>query len=176
MKTINNPSNFRSKITDYLYDEIKHHNHPNIKVMARNIEKSIYNYSLDRANDYKIIKRWDNRFFVQIYLDKFKMLYYSLKNEIIQNKLLSGEIKSREFAYLSHQKMNPEYWDKLLEDRKIRMENKYFPKIEASTDQFTCRRCKSNKCTYYQMQTRSGDEATTIFVTCLTCSNSWRQS
>ena len=31
----------------------------------------------------------------------------------------------------------------------------------------SCARCKGNKTTYYTMQTRSADEAETIFITCL---------
>ena len=46
--------------------------------------------------------------------------------------------------------------------------------IEASTDTFTCRKCRSKKCTYYQMQTRSADEPMTVFVTCLDCSTRWK--
>lgn len=174
MKTIENPSKFRSKIVDYLYQEIKHHTNKNTKAMSRNIEKSIYNYSLDRANEYKIIKRWDNKFFVHIYLDKFKMLYFTLKQERIQAKIMDGVILCKNFAYMSHQELNPEYWDVMLEDRKIRLENKYFPKIMASTNDFTCRKCKKNQCTYYLAQLKSSDEPMTCFVTCLTCGNHWK--
>ncbi|ORX66255.1 transcription elongation factor [Linderina pennispora] len=45
---------------------------------------------------------------------------------------------------------------------------------EAETDQFRCGRCKSRKCTYYQMQTRSADEPMTTFVTCTNCNNRWK--
>ena len=39
---------------------------------------------------------------------------------------------------------------------------------------FKCRKCKSTKTTYYQMQTRSADEPMTTYVTCKTCSNRWK--
>ncbi len=174
MKIIENPSKFRSKISDYLYQEIKKYSDKNTKAMSRNIEKSIYNYSLDKANDYKIIKRWDNKFFVQIYLDKFKMLYFTLRQEMIKDKIILGEIKCKDLAYMTHQELYPENWEEMMETRKVRLENKYFPKIEASTDTFTCRKCKKNKCTYYQAQTRSADEPMTTFVTCLECGNNWK--
>ncbi len=44
----------------------------------------------------------------------------------------------------------------------------------AMTDEFKCKRCKSRKTTYYEMQTRSADEPMTIFITCLTCGNRWK--
>ncbi len=174
MKTIENPSKFRAKIVDYFYQEIKKHPDKNTKAMSRNIEKSIYNYSLDRANEYKIIKRWDNKFFVHIYLDKFKMLYFTLKNELIQSKIMEGKFLCKNLAYMTHQELNPEQWEEMMEVRKTRLENKYFPKIEASTNEFTCRKCKKNQCTYYQMQLKSSDEPMTCFVTCLDCGNHWR--
>eukprot|EP01061_Rhynchopus_euleeides_P036222 TRINITY_DN6108_c0_g1_i1.p1 TRINITY_DN6108_c0_g1~~TRINITY_DN6108_c0_g1_i1.p1 ORF type:complete len:574 (+),score=238.03 TRINITY_DN6108_c0_g1_i1:90-1811(+) len=44
----------------------------------------------------------------------------------------------------------------------------------AETDQFKCGRCKKNRTTYFQMQTRSADEPMTTFVTCLDCGNAWK--
>ena len=46
--------------------------------------------------------------------------------------------------------------------------------MEACTDAFTCRQCKSNKCSYYQMQTRSADEPMTTFVSCIMCGARWK--
>ena len=51
----------------------------------------------------------------------------------------------------------------------------YEEKQEAMTDQFKCGRCKSRECTYYELQTRSADEAMTTFITCLKCGNRWKQ-
>ena len=53
-------------------------------------------------------------------------------------------------------------------------ENKFETNIEASTDTFTCRKCKSKKCTYMQIQTRSADEPMTLYVTCIECGNRWK--
>jgi DNA-directed RNA polymerase subunit M/transcription elongation factor TFIIS len=142
--------------------------------LCRNIEKSIFNYSIDKGDEYKIIKRWDNPFFVQIYLDKFKMVYFLLKKEEIIQRIVSQDILPKDVAYKTHRELFPDKWDTLLENKKIRLENKYFPKIEASTDNFECRRCKKNRCTYYQAQTRSADEPMTTFVTCLDCGNRWK--
>ena len=44
----------------------------------------------------------------------------------------------------------------------------------SETSEFTCGRCKRNKTTYYQLQTRSADEPMTTFVTCLHCNNKWK--
>ena len=77
-------------------------------------------------------------------------------------------------VFMNHQELQPEKWNDLIEAKKIKDENKFSPKIEASTDDFTCSKCKSKKCTFYQLQTRSADEPMTTFVTCIECGNRWR--
>lgn len=46
---------------------------------------------------------------------------------------------------------------------------------DAATDAFECPRCGERKCTHYELQTRSADEATTVFVTCVACNNRWTE-
>ena len=52
--------------------------------------------------------------------------------------------------------------------------HRFDKKVQASTDMFKCRKCKSKNCTFYELQTRSADEPATIFVTCLDCGKNWR--
>jgi DNA-directed RNA polymerase subunit M/transcription elongation factor TFIIS len=168
MKIVEHPDHFRSIIVDSIIklgiNESK----------SRNIEKSIYNKCLEDATKKTIIKKWDNKFFVFLYVDKFKHVYSTLKNKEVFVKILNGKFKTSNIAFMTHQELYPEKWTILIEDKRLRLENKYFPKIEASTDNFTCRKCKSNECTYYQLQTRSADEPMTTFVTCIKCQNRWK--
>ena len=60
-------------------------------------------------------------------------------------------------------------------DAKIKRDkNKFEINVTAATDVFTCRKCKGNQCTYYQMQTRSADEPMTVYVSCCICGNRWK--
>ena len=75
---------------------------------------------------------------------------------------------------MTHQEMNNDKWKEII-DKKMKIDkNKYETRMEASTDTFTCRKCKSKECTYYQMQTRAADEPMTTFVTCINCNNRWK--
>ena len=168
MKTVSDPDQFRQTIIEAFNTILKN----NIK--ARNMEKGIYNKSIDEANEKTIIKKWDNYLFVQLYLDRLKYVYFILKNKDILDKINSGILKSNEIAYKTHQELYPDKWDMQIEEKRKRIENKYFPKIEASTDMYTCRKCKKNQCTYYQVQIRSADEPMTTFVTCINCGVRWR--
>ena len=75
---------------------------------------------------------------------------------------------------MTHQEILPKRWNELIELQQIKDQNKFAPKVEASTDNFTCWKCKSNKCSYYQLQTRSADEPTTRFYRCTKCKYTWR--
>ena len=44
------------------------------------------------------------------------------------------------------------------------------------TDLFKCGKCKSNDCSYFQLQTRSADEPMTTYVWCGSCGNRWKVS
>ena len=168
MYKVTNAEKFREHITDKLFQIIENRN------IVSNLEKGVYNYSLDVATEKKIAKKWENQYFVQIYLDRVKSIFINLTNQTILDKVLEKKIKAHELAFMSHQEMNEDRWKALIELQQIKEENKYTPKIEASTDDFTCFKCKSKECTHYQLQTRSADEPMTTFVTCIRCSNRWK--
>tara|TARA_B110001450_G_scaffold10863_2_gene10570 strand:+ start:1823 stop:2344 length:522 start_codon:yes stop_codon:yes gene_type:complete len=167
-RKIDDPDKFRKTILDYLNNKIQ-----NIKI-SENLEKGIFNYTLEECERKNLIKKWSNEFFGIIYIQKVKAIIFNLNNPDLFNKLINKEIKAHELAFLNHQSMRPDLWDELLEEKRIKDENKFTPKIEASTDDFTCFKCKSKKCTFYQLQTRSADEPMTTFVSCLDCGNRWK--
>jgi len=167
-RKIDDPEQFRKTILTYLNNKIQ-----NIKI-SENLEKGIFNYTLEECEKKNLIKKWSNEFFGIIYIQKVKAINFNLNNKDLFNKLINKEIKAHELAFLNHQDMRPDLWYNLLEEKRIKDENKFTPKIEASTDDFTCFKCKSKKCTFYQLQTRSADEPMTTFVTCLDCGNRWK--
>ena len=75
---------------------------------------------------------------------------------------------------MTHQEINKEKWEKLIQEKIKRDKNLTEDTLCASTDEFKCYKCKQRKCTYYQLQTRSADEPMTTFVTCLNCGNKWK--
>lgn len=169
-RTVKNPDTFRANIRQKLGEFFEK------KKDANNLEKGVHNWALKEATNKKVVKKWDNPFFVQIYLDHLRSIYINLKNQTLVNMVNKGEIKSQEIAFMTHQEMLPEKWEELIKAKSIRDKNKFEQNIEAATDTFTCRKCRSKKCTYYQMQTRSADEPMTIFVNCIDCGNRWKTS
>ena len=139
--------------------------------MSTNMEISIFNYSIESATAKKTPKNWGNPYFVLIYSNKLKTILANLPLNI--SKLISGELDPKRIAYYSAQELNPEKWREIVKDKEREDKNKYNQVVQASTDVFTCGKCREKKCTYYQAQIRSSDEAITTFVTCLTCDNHW---
>ena len=167
-RKIANPEQFRLNIRGKLNLILENEKH------SSNLEKGIFNYALKEAANRKVVKKWDNQYFVQIYIDRLRSIYLNLKNPEILEQIKSEAVQAHSVAFMTHQEMRPDKWKELIEDKIKKDKNKFETNVEASTDTFTCRKCKSNKCTYYQMQTRSADEAMTTFVTCIECGQRWK--
>jgi len=176
MHKVDNPEQFREKVVERLQKKLIECdvNVKNIGKLARNLEKGIYNFTIKDAGERNVIKKWENVHFTQIYIDKLRTIFINICYPEVIEHINNNTIKIHEIAFMTHQELRPSKWKNLLDDKKIRDENKYCPKIEASTDNFTCWKCKSKKCTYYQLQTRSADEPMTTFVTCLSCGCRWK--
>jgi len=142
--------------------------------ISTNIEKGVYNWAIQHASKNNIVKKWSNPFFVTLYIDRLRSVYINLKKPNVVALIVEKTISAKDLAFMTHQEICPDKWKKLIEDKKVRDKQKYEPNIEASTDNFTCNKCKSKKCTYYQLQTRSADEPMTTFVTCLECGKRWK--
>ena len=162
-RKIENPELFRKNIRAKLavyFEKEKY---------AINLEKGVHNWALKEATNKKVVKKWDNPFFVQIYVDRLRSVYINLKNDDLIKSVNNGEVKSQDVAFMTHQEFCPEKWEELIKAKYVRDKNKFEQTIEAMTDRFTCRKCRSKKCSYIQLQVRSSDEGITTYVSCLDC-------
>jgi DNA-directed RNA polymerase subunit M/transcription elongation factor TFIIS len=132
------------------------------------IEMSIYNYTNNKLKKNITDCNWDSKVFKRVYMNKCISLYNFLP------KVLNDEICLEDIAFLTPQEVFPEHWKLLLDRKTASDEFLYTNKKIATTDQFKCGKCKKNECTHYQMQTRSADEPSTIFINCVNCGNSWK--
>ena len=164
----------RCKIREIFVKIITNKNH--IKL----IEKGIFNFACQTSQKRKIVRKWENKIFCKIYINKARSLYSNLNsNSYIKNlnlikRMESSEIDPIKIAFMTPQELYPEHWKRMM-DEKYNKDKYLFEEVQAMTDQFKCGRCKSRKCTYYELQTRSADEGMTIFVTCLNCGRRWKQ-
>lgn len=141
-----------------------------------NLEIGIFNYAIKEADQRKVIKKWDNPPFVNIYMDRLRSIYTNLKNQSIIDRIIAGELAPQTLAFMSHPEMNHERWKTIIEAKMKRDSAKYNTEVKAMTDLFQCRKCKSKKCTYVQIQTRSADEPMTTLISCIDCGANWKKN
>jgi len=175
---ITNPEEFRDNVRNKLKDRLQNGlcklTEEAAANAALNLERGIYNFTLRESDTKNIVKKWDNGYFVQIYADRLRTVCINLGNDHVVKMLTTKQIKAHELAFMTHQEIQADKWNPLIEKKTKRDASKCDKKIGASTAMFTCSRCQSKNCTYYEMQTRSADEPATIFITCLNCDKHWR--
>tara|TARA_B110000977_G_C10896393_1_gene423470 strand:- start:221 stop:763 length:543 start_codon:yes stop_codon:yes gene_type:complete len=152
-----------------------------ITKICKEIEKSIYNYTMDISDKKGIIKSWDNKIFKNCYKQKCVSIYSNLdttnyiKNNYLLHKVMIGEINVSNIAFMEPHELFPERWDELLKQKHLEDQCIYETRTDMGTDLFHCGRCHAENCSYYQLQTRSADEPMTTFVTCLNCGKKWKE-
>ena len=165
--------NFKILLSDKLGNDLK-------KIEIDDLEIGIFNSSLDYANSQKIQLSWSNNAFINVYSNNARMIYSNLlPNTYINNNNLLSRLKNKEFlphqiAYMSREDLYPEKWITIIEKQKRKLKEAYENKLVSMTDLIKCGKCKKNKISYQELQTRSGDESMTIFFTCISCGHKWR--
>ena len=146
----------------------------------RRLEKGIVLQACDLAKKQFIPQSWKVAPFCQLYRSIGRTVLWNLHpSSPVQNSRLLERSKEGEFPLehiptMTAYEMFPEHWAELA-DRHLMREQKILEGNKSrATDTYKCRRCNKRECTYYELQTRSADEPTTIFVACVNCGNRWR--
>ena len=149
--------------------------------LVNDLEEAILLYTIEKCKEKRVQRKWSNVIFKKIYVNKVRSIYTNLdsnsyvKNTNFLEKIKNGSIQITQLPTMTFQEIFPEHWKKLIDEKYKKEKILYEEKQEAMTDQYKCGRCKSRKCTYYELQTRSADESMTIFITCINCGNRWKQ-
>lgn len=141
---------------------------------ASNIEQGIIEYTLIRVSN---MCPDIPEFAINIYDNKVSDIYNNLdvKNVRINNKTLYSAVINHDIdpyylAFMRPEQLHPSAWAKELERRNVIEETNNTHHVSTL---YKCYKCGDKKCTTMQLQTRSADEPMTIFVTCLTCHNTF---
>jgi transcription elongation factor S-II len=115
------------------------------------------------------------------YINISRSIYCNLKKDsYVKNANLIQRLQNKDFLphmlpYMLCEDIFPERWKNIIEKNKLRLKAAYEIKQVAMTNLVQCSRCKGKKISYYELQTRSGDESMTIFMNCLICGKKWKQ-
>jgi DNA-directed RNA polymerase subunit M/transcription elongation factor TFIIS len=144
------------------------------------IELDIYNFIHQFVKNNEIIEKK----YKLLYISKARQIYHNLdinsylNNVKLQNLINKKKIKLEKICKYNYIELRPLKWKKYNKDIEIlNSEISDFNKELNTTDQFKCPKCKESKCVYYQLQTRSADEAITSFITCIHdgCGFTWKE-
>lgn len=147
---------------------------------AKDLEIGVFNKTIDYCSENKIPCNWNATGFEQVYLAQLRRIYSNLNSDsYVQNKRLlsrlhDNEMLPHDIPYMKKEELYPERWQQIIDKALVKLKNAYEPQMVAMTDQYTCGKCKKKKITYYELQTRSADEPTTHFFTCLNCGHRWK--
>ena len=173
----NNKHKVRDDFIDILIKKLKLP-----ELYTKDLEIGVFNATIDYANNYGIQLSWKNQMLVETYVNIARSIYSNIKKDsYVGNKdLYQRMVKKKEFTphmlpYMQYQNIFPERWKDIVEKNQRRFKAAYEIKLVAMSDMITCMRCKSKKVSYYELQTRSGDEASTLFMNCLICGKKWKQ-
>lgn len=158
------------KITELNHERVSEKN-------VMNIEKAIFNWCVKTSK----LPSWENKHFRTKYRIKVNSILFNMRREEARvfERIRDGELKTREIPTLTPDQLWPGGpWATTQEDLKVKALKMDLAnnRLQEYKGAFKCPKCKSDKTTYYQLQTRSADEPMTNFHTCLSCSKRWKTS
>lgn len=141
-----------------------------------NLEKGVFNKSIQMCKDKKYDINWSSKQFNKTYAVIARRVLanisYTPNAKEFKSKIINGNINSYDVASFTKEEMYPELWGRLKAENLAKKELK--KEIVHEDGMFKCNKCKSMKTVYYQMQTRSADEPMTTYVTCTECAARWK--
>jgi DNA-directed RNA polymerase subunit M/transcription elongation factor TFIIS len=147
---------------------------------ADDLERGILNYAIQRCLAHFWVPSWGNPLFAEMYLDKARSMVSQLwkgsgmRDDKLVADIQCGRLVPHELPGLRPHELRPDLWAELVARKLERDAQAYSQRLVSKTDQFKCGRCKKRECVYHEMQCRSADEGTSVFVTCISCGHRWR--
>ena len=144
--------------------------------IASNIEIAAYNRTLRVAEDKQIAQSWKNQTFVTLYNSYLRSLINNIKRDNMIQAFVDEAFDPSVIEKGTVDQFNQEKWGPVIKQISMSADGMYEVNAEASSDDFVCRKpkCRSKRCSHYQMQTRCADEPMTTYVTCLDCGNRYK--
>ena len=93
------------------------------------------------------------------------------KSNYLKNSIKKKNITPTNLCYLKPEELDPEKYKDIIQKKKL---VEYKKNNMATSNAFTCKKCKASKCQISQRQTRRGDEPATVYITCTECDFSFK--
>lgn len=146
--------------------------------MGDRLEKAVWNWNLRGFGPHD--RYWDNARLKFRYTTKVLSMCFNLTNPAnpgLRERVLSGALSPAAVVRQSPYELFPEMWEPVF-DRVAHKQLRRQLTIDVDSvpdGLLQCRKCKSKKTTYTQLQTRSADEPLTTFALCIQCGTRWKE-
>lgn len=149
---------------------------------VQDLEIGVYNATIQYCSSNSVPANWKNKLFRDVYFSKARNVYTNLKpdtyvkNTTLINRVKEGEFAPHDLAFQSRDALFPEIWEEINANEDVINSGSYNMKQASMTEEVVCGKCNKRKVSYYELQTRSADEGTSIYYTCLLCGYKWKQN
>lgn len=157
--------------------------HPSVQERhIRKIERSCHNHACVTADKKNVSRNWQNVLFVHLYNE---ITFRVQKNLVVRehdpaskyliDKIISGDFDTNNIGKAKSKELCPEKSQYIYDEIEERKQQKIKKKFSS---QHECFKCGGRKTTEVEIQLRSLDEGSTLFITCEmdNCTNTWRIS
>lgn len=144
--------------------------------IIKNIERSCYNYVIDKSYEENIMTSWEVDLFCELYHSICYKISANLEktglvsNPNLTKAILSGNISIEQLPKLSSQDMYPQKYAEIIQ--RVEASKSVVQTLKTSA-MYRCSKCKENKCTIENRYNRSLDEGVNLTITCLNCAHQW---
>lgn len=145
------------------------------------LENVILHITFQESQKKEVMKHFENPLFENLYQTVSRRMIGNLmpnsyvKNKDLLTKILEGNLDFEHLRSMGVMDLAPNLYEDMRNRQILREQSQLEGNKALATNRFQCNRCHKRECTYYELQTRSADEPTTIFVNCLNCGKRWRQ-
>jgi DNA-directed RNA polymerase subunit M/transcription elongation factor TFIIS len=144
-------------------------------------EQLIFEKAIQTANKNHVRKVWSSNAFCEMYKAVARRFIGNLnptsyvKNKTLWERFQYKELTIEQITNQNYYELSPDVWQPMVDRQAKREQIQLEGDFSRATDKWQCNNCKTRKCTYYELQTRSADEPMTIFIHCLNCGKRWTQ-
>lgn len=155
----------RQKVIAYLENKLENKN------LSKTLEEAIYNDTMKYTSpsEIKILKY---QIFQHRYNCRLQTLVLNIKE--FEEKLLNKSITPDDIFNKKPIELFPEKWKESVRRKEEEEKLLYETQLVSNSKTAMCYKCKEKNVYVMTKQTRSADEAETIFYHCLTCHNKWK--
>jgi DNA-directed RNA polymerase subunit M/transcription elongation factor TFIIS len=161
--------------------------HENIRIsdddterISRELEEGVYSQSVTFAREKHVDITFNDPKFMKIYKMFCKKISANLNpNSYVRNheflsNIIQNNIEPKDACSMTPQEIYPEQWQQLIDEKTKKDKHMNTPVGGRITEEFRCPKCGKHKAYMNELQTRSADEAMTIFLQCVFCSKRWK--